>query len=219
MLRRVLLLLTLLPLPAAAQDWSLCQRAIARVEPGSGLPPGLLRAIGLVESGRADPASGRLEPWPWAINAGGEGRWLASKPAAIAAVEALRAAGSRSVDVGCMQVNLFHHPTAFPDLEAAFDPERNVRYAARFLLSLRAASDDWGSAIARYHSGDEQRGAGYQRRVALARLGLAWQGGGGAVPLRAAAGLRGLCAPGLTPALVLRPGAGGGRQPRLACRR
>ncbi|TPG59044.1 lytic transglycosylase domain-containing protein [Roseomonas nepalensis] len=210
--------------PARAQDggdWSACRAAIAAVEPGSGLPPGLLGAIALVEAGRASP-SGRPEPWPWSWNAEGEGGTAPSKAAAVAAVAALQARGVRSIDVGCLQVNLLHHPDAFPGLEAAFDPATNARYAARFLNRLRAGSPDWGEAIGRYHSGEPERGAAYSRRVALARLGAAW-GRGGAVPLPMMRGLAGLCAPGLQPALLiggaaearrfLRPGAG--RQPPL----
>ena len=183
------------------EDWSACRRAIAAVEPGSGIPPGLLGAIALVESGRAAP-SGRPEPWPWSWNAGGESGSAPSKAAAIAAVTALQARGVRSIDVGCMQVNLMHHPDAFPDLNTAFDPPANARYAARFLNRLRGSTGDWGAAIGRYHSGEAERGAAYNRRVALARLGAAW-GRGGAVPLPAMRGLAHLCAPGLQPALLI----------------
>lgn len=186
---------------AAPADWTLCRQAIAAAEPGSGLPPGLLGAIALVESGGTDPRSGRPEPWPWTYNAGGEGHAAADKPSAIAAVQALLAAGQRSVDVGCMQVNLFYHPDAFGSLEEAFDPRANIRYAIRFLRSLYASTGDWGTAIARYHSGEAGRGAAYNRRVALARLGAGW-GRGGRVPLPAALG-KGLCAPGMSPALSL----------------
>jgi hypothetical protein len=185
----------------AAEDWTACRRAIAAVEPGSGIPPGLLGAIGLVEAGRAAP-NGRPEPWPWTWNAEGEGHTAPTKAAAIAAVAALQARGIRSIDIGCMQVNLFHHPDAFANLDQAFDPQANVRYAARFLTRLRAAAPDWGEAIGRYHSGEPERGAAYNRRVALARLGAAW-GRGGTVPLPPMRSLTGLCAPGRQPALLI----------------
>lgn len=226
----------LLAAPARAQegdDWSACRRAIAAVEPASGIPAGLLGAIALVEAGRASP-SGRPEPWPWSWNAEGETGSAPSKAAAVEAVAAMRARGMRSIDVGCMQVNLLHHPDAFPSLDAAFDPATNARYAARFLNRLRAGSPDWGEAIGRYHSGEPERGAAYNRRVALARLGAAWTRGG-AVPLPSMRGLAGLCAPGLQPALLIggaaearrfmRPGAGRppplprNPRPRMACLR
>lgn len=242
MLRRLAAPLLLLPLllgparaaPEEGADWTACRRAIAAVEPGSGLPPGLLLAIALVESGRRDPATGRIEPWPWAMNVEGEGRLPASRAAALAELRALQARGVRSVDVGCMQVNLAHHPQAFPDLERAFDPEANVRYAAAFLRQLRARTGDWPQAIANYHSGEELRGLTYHRRVALARIGagLAAGGGLGPIPLPAAAA-GGLCAPGMAPVLVMGPATGrrgaaaGARRPppglpvrpRVVCRR
>jgi len=231
------LALVALAAPARAQgpgdDWSACRRAIAAVEPGSGIPPGLLGSIALVETGRAGPG-GRPEPWPWSWNAAGESGHAADKAGAVAAVSALQARGVRSIDVGCMQVNLMHHPDAFPSLDAAFDPAANTRYAARFLTRLRGDSPEWGAAIGRYHSGEPERGAAYSRRVALANLGVAW-GRGGAVPLPPAAGLANLCAPGLRPALLIggpaearrfmRPGVNRpvpvprNTRPRMACLR
>ncbi|WP_431270669.1 hypothetical protein [Dankookia sp. P2] len=89
-------------------------------------------------SGRPDPAGRGVTAWPWTINAEGQGRYFDSKEAAIAAVEALRARGVTVIDVGCLQVNLKHHPDAFPDLATAFDPVANARYAGLFLKRLQA---------------------------------------------------------------------------------
>lgn len=220
------LLLGLLATPATAspaQDvsaqggpWTACRRAIRAAEPGSGLPPGLLLAIALVETGRADPRSGRFEPWPWSWNAEGEGHAAPTREAALADVGEFLASGRRSVDIGCMQINLLHHPTAFASPAEGFDPAANIRYAIGFLKELRARTGNWAEAIAQYHSGEAERGSAYHRRVILARLGAAWAGGG-TVPLPARA-VAGLCAAGLRPALVFRRG-GGGTRPRLACHR
>jgi len=202
----------------AASDAGACLAAIAEVEPGSGLPPGLLGAIAIVESGRADPRTGAVLPWPWAYNAAGEGHHAPTREAAVAAVVALRARGV-SVDVGCMQVNLHHHPDAFASVADAFDPRANVRYAALFLARLRAETGSIGAAVARYHSGDPARGAGYAARVALAQLGRAW----GRTPGRDVAielgGARG-CGRGARAVLILHgiAGAGGGSTARIACR-
>lgn len=155
----------------AVADGTACLGAIAAIEPGSGLPPGLLGAIAHVESGRADPAGGPVRPWPHAYNAGGNGHYPATRAQAVAEVAALLARGQRQVDVGCMQVSLPHHPGAFASLEEAFDPLRNVAYAAAFLLALHARHGDWPTAIAHYHSGTAERGAAY-----LARVRAAWTG-------------------------------------------
>jgi hypothetical protein len=162
-------LLALLLAPVAhattrASPVGLCEQAVARAEAARGLPGGLLPALARVESGRPD-AAGIIRPWPWTIDVEGQGRFYASKEEAVAAVRTLLASGIRSIDVGCLQVNLLHHPAAFPTLEAAFDPAANALYAARFLSALHARDDDWAHAIAAYHSETQRLGADYRARV------------------------------------------------------
>ena len=158
--------------PAAAQTTpgaaSVCQDAGADAEREHNLPSGLLLAIGLVESGRVDPQTGRAAAWPWTINAAGIGRMFNTAEEASGATRALLAEGVVSVDVGCFQINLMHHPRAFASLEEAFSPRANASYAARFLTELRASTGSWEAAIAAYHSADAERGGQYRDRV-LAR--------------------------------------------------
>lgn len=168
----VLLSLAAAPGPALAQG---CEAAIERVERGSGLPPKLLLAIARTESGRL--LDGRFVVWPWAINAAGTGQYHETEAAAIAAIEAFRATGVASIDVGCMQVNLLHHSAAFANLQQAFDPVANVAYAARFLMTLRAELGDWPQAVAAYHSRTPDLGAAYGRRVMAAWPNAASYGG------------------------------------------
>ena len=151
--------------PGVPRSPALCDSAVAAAEDSLRLPQHLLQAIAEVESGRPDPASGRLQPWPWTINADGVGAFFANKAEAIAAVQALQARGVRSIDVGCMQVNLMFHPAAFASLEEAFDPRANAWYAAHFLNALYAGNRDWSYAIAAYHSQTPDIGADYRRRV------------------------------------------------------
>jgi soluble lytic murein transglycosylase-like protein len=147
----------------------LCRAAIRQAEREAGIPAHLLMAIARVESGRRDPETGAFHPWPWTMNAEGRGSFYPAKSAAIAAVRAQQAQGVRSIDVGCMQVNLRHHPDAFPSLEAAFDPLTNARYAARFLTELQQArGGDWRSAAAAYHSNTPEFAGPYQARVMAA---------------------------------------------------
>ncbi len=129
------------------------------------LPDGLLEAIARTESGRADPRTGRFAPWPWTINAEGQGQYFETKDQAIAAVQALRARGVTVIDAGCMQVNLHHHPDAFPTLEHAFDPGANARYAALFLKRLNATRNDWELSAAHYHSTTPERAEAYRLKV------------------------------------------------------
>jgi hypothetical protein len=167
---RPLLLLAAVVLPAAAaaspspSDSALCEAAIAVAEHSASLPPRLLGAIAEVESGRPDDR-GAVRPWPWTINAEGRGQIFASKREAVDAVRALQSRGVQSIDVGCMQVSLMHHPNAFASLDQAFDPMVNAQYAARFLNTLYGISGSWVHAAAAYHSQTPAIGAEYQVRV------------------------------------------------------
>jgi hypothetical protein len=142
-----------------------CRAAIRSAERAAGIPTQLMAAIARVESGRPD-AQGVIHPWPWTINVEGQGYIYNSKPEAIAAVRGFQQRGARSIDIGCMQVNLMFHPAAFASLDEAFDPAANANYAARFLTQLYAQSRDWTRATANYHSATPELGDNYQRKVA-----------------------------------------------------
>jgi hypothetical protein len=152
--------------PVAFAEGMLCRSAVAAAERGSGIPAHLLAAIARIESGRRDPGSGAVHPWPWSVNAEGQGFFYETKAQAVAAVRGMQARGMQSIDVGCAQINLMHHPDAFPNLEVAFDPVANARYAAQFLKELFAQTGDWNKATAMYHSATPGIGAEYQQKVA-----------------------------------------------------
>jgi hypothetical protein len=142
----------------------LCRHAIQIAGRAAGIPDHLMSAIGRVESGRRGP-DGQVHPWPWSINAEGVDHVFDTREQAISAVRALQAQGMRSIDIGCMQVNLLHHPTAFATLEQAFDPPTNATYAARFLSQLYAQTGSWPKATALYHSATPELGSAYQQKV------------------------------------------------------
>jgi hypothetical protein len=83
-------------------------------------------------------------------------------------VQAAQARGIRSIDVGCLQVNLMHHPDAFATLGAAFDPAANAAYGGRFLAALYARSTTWPVAASFYHSQTPDLAEDYRRRVMAA---------------------------------------------------
>ncbi len=157
-----------LPRAAAAQGVEpSCAAAGQAAERQWSLPSGLLGAIGQVESGRR----GIPGAWPWTINAAGQGYHFDGKEEAIRVVQLLQARGVRSIDVGCFQINLQHHPGAFTSLEQAFDPASNAQYAARFLDGLRERTGSWEGAIGAYHSATPERGDAYRARVMAAWSG------------------------------------------------
>lgn len=170
-MRKFLLLAGLVSSPALAEPllvtpYGECDAAIASAAKLPGRAPDkLLPSIARVESGRLDASTGRVRAWPWTINVDGVGYFFDTKPAVIAAVQALQAKGKRSIDVGCMQVNLMHHPKAFADLDEAFDPNANARYAVKFLSALYQQTRDWPLATAWYHSSTPEFGEQYQRLV------------------------------------------------------
>lgn len=174
----VLLLLESLsfkPAWSAPRDVLSCADAISHASQRENLPPGLLMAIGVVESGRVASGSDGLVPWPWSVNVEGRTEFFGTKADAIAATREALARGARSLDVGCMQVSLVYHPDAFAALAEAFEPRANVAYAARFLRDLHDRVGTWTQAAALYHSATPSIGADYQAKV-LARWTFGMEG-------------------------------------------
>lgn len=141
-----------------------CIDAILGAEKAHAIADHTLLAVGFTEAGRKT-ADGLFTVWPWTVNAEGVSRYFSSKAEAIAFVRDQQAHGVRSIDVGCLQINLRWHPKAFRDLEEAFDPAANAAYSARFLADLRAVNASLADAVARYHSAQSERGEAYRARV------------------------------------------------------
>jgi hypothetical protein len=143
----------------------LCTQQLPRYEREYGIPTHLLSAIATTESGRYHEGLKIRIPWPWTINAEGKGYFFDTKEQAIAAAKKLRAQGVRSMDLGCMQVNILHHSGAFASIEEGFDPQKNIAYAASFLRNLYEEDQSWKQAAASYHSRTPSRGTQYVSRV------------------------------------------------------
>ncbi len=151
----------------AVQQSAQCAAAISASEARFGTAPGLLSAIARAESGRPVPPLKGLQPWPWAINADSAAYYFDSKAAAVAWTTQALARGVRQIDVGCMQINLQSHPSAFRSIDEAFDPAANASFAARYLLQLRDdAAGNWYVATGWYHSHTPELAEPYRQRVA-----------------------------------------------------
>jgi hypothetical protein len=135
-------LAALAPAPAAAQtDTSpraACLAAVRDAELRHGLPPGLLIAVALAESGLHAHA----------LNIGGVSHY----PARVEEARRLLAAAppDASVMVGCVQVNARVHARS---MDWALDPARAADWAARYLLRHRADHGDWVAAVSRWNGG------------------------------------------------------------------
>jgi hypothetical protein len=175
-LKRLGLIIALLAMAAAAPriaradvpPGSACSVAGHQAEQLGSLPQNILISIGMVESAHPDPLTGRYVPWPWTVNADGQGQYFQTKEDAEAFVRFAQASGAHDIDVGCFQISLQSHPDAFATLDDAFDPAQNAAYAARYLAQLKAQTGNWNTAIADYHSALPDLGLPYQRLVLAA---------------------------------------------------
>jgi hypothetical protein len=192
--------IALQPLSAQADLGDVCGRLAREAERIQGIPPGLVHALALAESGRWLSELRQSRPWPWTVTASTDSFFLTSKEAALAKVRELQAVGRTNIDVGCMQVNLGYHGQAFGSLEDALDPASNVAYAAQFLKRLRQETRSWARATERYHTSDPERGRYYRSKVYRLWHDLRRPGRSRTAEL----------AP---PPVVLAPGRAGGRNP------
>ncbi len=144
---------------------NLCIKAFTKAERKYGIPKHLLMAVANTESGRYNSAIKRVVPWPWTTNIKGAGAYYDSYGEAVSTVQRAKANGKKSIDVGCMQINLKHHPEAFNSIQDAFDPEKNVNYAAKFLRSNYDEFKSWSKAIGAYHSRTPSRSSKYYALV------------------------------------------------------
>ena len=150
---------------AELAESSKCSRYFALYEDVFHMPSNLIKAVAVTESGKYVKSAGRPVAWPWTINAQGKGYHYANKREAIRAVADFRAKGVKSIDVGCMQINLMYHPEAFRNLEQAFEPKYNVGYAAQFLRNKYMQARSWQAAIGMYHNVNPDINKGYIQQV------------------------------------------------------
>jgi len=113
----------------------------------NGVPLDILYSVGLTETGH----HGVLGPYD--LNVDGRSVHSDTLAEALAAYAAADRAGAKFIDIGCMQINHRFHAAHFRSLEDMFDPQRNVRYAAALLKTLRAQEGSWTMAVARYNAG------------------------------------------------------------------
>ena len=141
-----------------------CIIATKKYEEIYGIPKNLLLSMSLTESGRRIK-NGEFISWPWTINKKGKGRFFDSKATAVNYVKEYTKKGKKNIDLGCMQVNYMYHPNAFKNFYEAFDPDKNVEWAATMLKSLYAKFGTWESAVGYYHSYRKSKRKKYSKKV------------------------------------------------------
>lgn len=147
-------------------DTQVCMNATQKMEKVYQIKKHLLTTISSVETGRWDANKKQRMAWPWTVNAQGKGMFFNSKAEAVREVKKLQAQGVKSIDVGCMQINLAYHPDAFGSIEQALDPQKNAEYGAKFLKNLYENNDeDWIKAAMAYHSSVPTKALKYKKKI------------------------------------------------------
>lgn len=144
--------------PAAGygQAWTAddCESSIRGAETKYGLPPYLLAAIAITESGY------RERPHPFAMNISGR-QYFASGTAEMDRIVAANGGDQASIDVGCLQINLRWHASRFRDWHSLLVPRYNAEYAALYLTELKRSMGSWSAAVGAYHSRTPWRSTSY----------------------------------------------------------
>ena len=141
-----------------------CIIAAKKYEEIYGIPENLLLSVSLTESGRRIK-NGEFISWPWTINKKGKGKFFNNKVKAVNYVKEYTKKGKKNIDLGCMQVNFMYHPNAFKNFYEAFDPDKNVQWAATMLKSLYIKFGTWESAVGYYHSYRKTKRKKYSQKV------------------------------------------------------
>ena len=155
-----------LPNTMAVASENICISAAKNAEKKHALPAGVLQAIALIETGRTE--NKEYNAWPWTTNTGGRGAYHASKREAIRFIQNKVNSGSRSIDIGCFQINAKWHGHAFKSLNDMLDPAQSADYAARYLTKLKNDVGNWSDAIGSYHSKTPKRRKYYFSKVSAA---------------------------------------------------
>lgn len=167
----LILLMLLQPSDAKANTYTfadesmLCSSAVQHFEKKYQIEDNLLSTISIIETGKWSDTLQQKTAWPWTINAKGRGYFFATKDEAVKKVKELQAKGIKSIDVGCMQVNLVFHGKAFANIEEAFEPKKNVEYAAKYLTKLYSRRQDWMKAATDYHSKKPSKAKRYKAKI------------------------------------------------------
>ena len=160
---------------------ALCGAAIQAAQARYAIPAGLLASIAKVESGGPYHADG-YPPLALDHRCRWHSMFFDTKAEAVAWSQQAAGRGVRSLDTGCMQVNLQMHPDAFASLDAAFT-RPPMRIMPRAIPRTHGeANGDWNVAVGLYHSHTPYLAAEYRDRVAEMGAGIL-TGIGGPEPL------------------------------------
>jgi hypothetical protein len=131
------------------------------------IDPMLLYAIALVESQQfRDTDETMIQPWPYAINDGGQSYYFKDRSTAVAYIED-QPERLDSMDLGLMQINWRWHGGRVESPEELLTLETSLDVASEILSeSLASSPDDLVLGVGRYHTWeDTARARRYGQRV------------------------------------------------------
>lgn len=112
------------------------------------VPPDILYAVALTESGRL--YRGTHLPWPWALNIDGRSIYCRSQEEALARIEQALVL-KKAVDVGVMQISWRWHWYRFASAAQMLTPIHNLKVGAAILREQFEITSQWWVAVGRYH--------------------------------------------------------------------
>jgi hypothetical protein len=136
-----------------------CTSAIDSAEHRYGIPPRLLLAVAITESG----VNGI--PYPWTVHLAGRAIYAPSQAAASRYLRDAKGRVRPNVFAGCMQLSVRYHRANFAQPEHMLEPAQNVGYAARFLASLKQDWGTWAEAVSHYQGGKPRQQLAYLCKV------------------------------------------------------
>lgn len=136
------------------------EQLIKNTEQQYSIPSGLLVAIAKIESGMN----------AYALNINGKSVLASNSREASSLIASARKVGISNIDVGIMQLNYRWHASGFASIQEMLNPQRNIEYAASFLLRLKKQHGTWHKALRYYHSAKPEHHKKYSRKVVLCWL-------------------------------------------------
>lgn len=140
---------------ARAEDG--CLANAAEAERDLGIPNGLLQSLAMVESGQDDN--------PFAVSVHGRSVVARDSKAAAKLLRDHKGKFHSNTYVGCMQLSLDAHRTAFAPVERIVDPKQNVYYAAKLLARFHTEEGNWRHALIRYNGATVASASNYLCKV------------------------------------------------------
>jgi len=115
----------------------------------NGIPPSILYAMALQESGRH--MKGEWVAWPWTLNIQGEAHYFEGRPELFKALMAALGQGITNIDIGPLQVNWHWQFEQLGSPWLSTDPVYSTNIACQLMKAQRRAGEDWWPAVGRYH--------------------------------------------------------------------